>query len=320
MQLFLKYQQFAQFLSYKNSIIPSVMIYYIQNIEVWRYFFMNRLLIIDGSNLLFQMFFGMPARITNQNGKAIQGTLGFVGALLKIIRKTTPTHLVVLFDGEHENERTSLDANYKANRVDYSQTPEEETPFSQLPDVYDALDYLNIKHTETTDCETDDIIASYAYTYGSDCEIIISSFDSDFFQLINDKVSIFRYRGSNSVVCTPAYIEEKLSIKPSQYADYKSLTGDTADNIKGAPKVGPKTAASLINEFSSLEGILKNADKIAKPSIRASIQENTNRLRTNYALIKLDNHASLPFTLDELTYQYSGITTTEVLFGIKLKP
>ena len=109
---------------------------------------MNRLLIVDGSNLLFQMFFGMPSRITNSEGKAIQGTLGFVGALLKIIHRTEPTHIAVLFDGEHENERSALDSEYKANRVDYSETPEEETPFSQLPDVYAALDYLGIKHTE----------------------------------------------------------------------------------------------------------------------------------------------------------------------------
>ena len=79
---------------------------------------MKRLLIVDGSNLLFQMFFGMPTRITNSAGKAIQGTLGFVGALLKIIRAIEPTHTAVLFDGEHENERSALNADYKANRVD----------------------------------------------------------------------------------------------------------------------------------------------------------------------------------------------------------
>lgn len=67
---------------------------------------MNRLPIVDGSNLLFQMFFGMPARITNSDGKAIPGTLGFVGVLLKMIRRTEPTHAAVLFDGEHENDRS----------------------------------------------------------------------------------------------------------------------------------------------------------------------------------------------------------------------
>lgn len=76
---------------------------------------MKRLLIVDGSNLLFQMFFGMPARIVNEQGRAIQGTLGFIGALLKIIRRTEPTHIIVLFDGEHENSRVSLDSAYKAS-------------------------------------------------------------------------------------------------------------------------------------------------------------------------------------------------------------
>ncbi len=151
---------------------------------------MNRILIIDGSNLLFQMFFGMPSRIVNEQGKAIQGTFGFVGALLKIIRKTEPTHIAVLFDGEHENVRAALDSDYKANRIDYGETPEENNPFSQLSDVYAALDYLGIKHTETVDCETDDWIAGYAFTYGQENEIVISSFDSDFFQLITDNVSL----------------------------------------------------------------------------------------------------------------------------------
>jgi len=75
---------------------------------------MSRLLIVDGSNLLFQMFFGMPARIVNERGIAIQGTLGFVGALLKIIRMTNPTHAIVLFDGEHQNDRTALYSRYQA--------------------------------------------------------------------------------------------------------------------------------------------------------------------------------------------------------------
>lgn len=69
---------------------------------------MNRLLLVDGHYLPFQMLIGMPARIINEQGKAIQGTPGFVGALLKIIRMTDPTHIVVLFDGEHENDRTNL--------------------------------------------------------------------------------------------------------------------------------------------------------------------------------------------------------------------
>ena len=135
---------------------------------------MNTILLIDGSNLLFQMFFGMPARIVNKQGKPIQGTLGFTGALLKIIKRFEPTHLLVLFDGEHYNNRKDLDQNYKANRVDYSLVDESENPFSQLNDIYAVLDFLNIKRYETTVCETDDLIASYALTYGQENKILIN--------------------------------------------------------------------------------------------------------------------------------------------------
>lgn len=280
---------------------------------------MKRLLIVDGSNLLFQMFFGMPARIVNEQGKAIQGTLGFVGALLKIMRRVEPTHTVVFFDGEHENERCLVDDAYKANRVDYSQVSEEENPFSQLADVYSALDFMGIKYAETTDCETDDLIGAYALSLGQEIEVIISSFDSDFFQLITDKVSVLRYRGEKTVICTTEYIEERYGITPGQYADFKSLTGDVSDNIKGADKVGLKTAALLLKEFGSLENILANIENIKKPSVRESVTRNAERLRRNYKIIKLENAVTMPFNLQELEYDYTGITTTEVLKGIGVK-
>lgn len=279
----------------------------------------NRLLIVDGSNLLFQMFYGMPTRIVNSQGKPIHGTLGFIGALLKIIRRIEPTHLAVLFDGEHGNVRAAIQPAYKANRTDYSKMPEEETPFSQLPDIYAALDYLNIQHMETTICEVDDWIAGYVYTCEAGTEMIISSFDSDFFQLITDRVSVLRYRGEKTILCTPMYIREKYGVEPEQFADYKALVGDGSDNIKGADKVGPKTAAALLQEYGTLEYILENAESIQRPSIRESIQRNAERLRTNYSLIKLHDSAELPFTLPELAYQDRGITTNEVLWAIGAK-
>lgn len=279
---------------------------------------MDRFLIIDGSNLLFQMFFGMPARIVNKQGKAIHGTLGFVGALRKMIRRIEPTHVAVLFDGEHEQIRSEWDADYKANRADYRKVPEEETPFSQLPDIYAALAYLNIKFAETQTCEADDWIAGYAMAYGQEAEIIISSFDSDFFQLITDKISVLRYRGDHSVICTPDYIKNRFHIEPAQYADFKSLVGDAADNIKGADKIGPKTAAYLLNRFQTLENILANAQSIEKPSIRDSVIRNAQRLRINKKIIQLDYAPQLPFARDELAYAFTDITTAGVLRGIGL--
>lgn len=249
----------------------------------------------------------------------MQGTLGFVGALLKIIRRVKPTHVAVLFDGECANPRSQLDADYKANRVDYSQMPEEDTPFSQLPDIYRALDHLRICHRETTDCETDDWIAGYALTLGAEHEIVIVSQDSDYFQLITPNVRVLRYRGEKTVICDPTYIREKLGIEPGQYAGFKALTGDQSDNIRGAEKIGPKTAAELLREFGSLEAILAKAESIRKPSIRASVIRNTERLRKNYRLIRLSANQPLPFSPEELGYSDMGQTTMEILKAIGLR-
>lgn len=278
-----------------------------------------KLLLVDGSNLLFQMFYGMPARIANADGKLIHGTLGFVGALLKIIRMTDPTHVIVLFDGERGSDRSDLDENYKQNRPDFTDVPEEENPFSQLADIYSALDFLGIVHTESECCEADDLIAAYALTYGGGHDIVISSFDSDFWQLVTDRVRVLRYRGDKTVVCDREYIKARCGVVPERYADFKSLVGDTADNIKGAEKIGPNTAAALIGEFGTLDNILANADTIKKPSVRDSIKQSVDRLRLNYRLIKLENKVPLPFSMDVLGYSYSGVTTTEVLKAIGLK-
>ena len=279
----------------------------------------NKILIVDGSNLLFQMFFGMPARIFNEDGIGIWGVIGFVGALLKILRQTKPTHVAILFDGESQNERKDFDSDYKANRIDYSEVADEENPFSQLPYIYEALDFLGLSHAETTDCETDDWIAAYVKQFGEDHEIVISSFDSDFFQLLSDNVSILRYRGDQSIICTPDFLWNKFGIKPEQYADFKSMTGDKADNIIGADKIGPKTAGALLQEYATLAAILDNAENIQKKAVRESIVKNKERLVLNLKLIKLDGIRAVPFQLEQMKYVYNRITTTEVLRGIGLK-
>lgn len=280
---------------------------------------MDRFLILDGQNLLFQMFFGMPARIPGKDGRPIHGTLGFLGAMLRMVRLVQPTHLLVLFDREQPNLRAELDPDYKANRTDYSQLPEEETPFSQLPDLYKALDFLQIAHTEVQNAEADDVIASYAKTYASQAEIYILSFDSDFFQLISDRVSVLRYRGEHTVCWTPETVREKFGILPEQYADFKSLTGDISDNIRGVDGIGPKTAACLLNEFGSLNSLLAHADQIRKPSVRRSVLQNTERLQRNQRLIRLENSVPLPFPLSALHFHYNGITTNEVLTQTGIK-
>ncbi len=277
---------------------------------------MKKLVLVDGSNLLFQMFYGMPSRIVNRQGRAIHGTLGFVGALLKIFRMTEPTHAAVLFDGECTNDRRLLDPDYKANREDFSLLPEEETPFSQLPDICAALDHLGIPWAETTDCETDDWVAAYAECCRVDWRVVIVSQDSDYFQLVDDNVSILRYRGKASVLCDTAWIREKLGVEPQQYAAFKALTGDTSDNIRGVEKVGPKTAAALLRQFGDLETLLDRWEEIPKPSIRRAVQDNRERILKNHALIQLDGTHPLPFAPERLIYTPTCRTSTQVLKAI----
>ena len=277
---------------------------------------MESLLIVDGMNLTFQMFFGMPSKIIGRHGRPIQGTVGFLGALIRVIRRLSPTHVAVIFDGQHHNPRTDLDPEYKANRPDWSKMAEDELPFSQLPDIYAALDYLGIAHAETTVCECDDVIAAYAKKHSSECDTVIMSQDSDYFQLIGDSVRVLRYRGDQSVMCDTDYVRSRYGVSPLQYADFKSLVGDSSDNIKGAPGVGPKTAAALLSEYGSLDGIIASAESIGRAAIRASITGSVERLRRNMSLIRLDGCAELPFSLDGLRYEYSGESSSDVLRAI----
>lgn len=260
------------------------------------------MLLVDGMNLHFQMFFGMPARILNSQGKAIQGVMGFVGAIRKIIEMTKPTHVLAIFDGEHHNPRTDIDSEYKANRPDLSDVPDEENPFLQLPDVYAALDAIKIAHCETSVCEADDLIASYAKRFEAASRITISSFDSDFFQLIGPNTSILRYRGERSIVCNQDYLREKFNIEGSQYVDFKSLTGDTADNIRGVDGVGPKTASKLISQFGDLNNLMENYQSIESQRLRERIEGTLERLELNRTLIQMDCNQELPYQMEDLEF------------------
>ncbi|MDE7105611.1 MAG: hypothetical protein K2O22_00420 [Anaeroplasmataceae bacterium] len=276
---------------------------------------MRKLLLVDGSNLLFQMFYGMPSRILNKKGKPIQGILGFVGALRKIIAATSPTHICVLFDGEHENPRSALYEEYKSNRIDYSSMPLEDTPFFQLPDIYKALEYLKIPYKEIQDFETDDYIATYTKLYQTQMNIVISSWDSDYFSLINDKVQIYRYRGKSSYICDKQYLMDKLHITPDKYIFYKSLVGDSADNIKGVHKIGPVTAAQIVNTYSSIEELYSKLDTSKYQNLLKDAKE---QLLLNEKLISFNTIENLPFSITDLQYTSSLENTIEVLKKIEV--
>lgn len=280
---------------------------------------MDKWLLIDGHNLLFQMFFGMPARIVSRDGRAMQGTLGFAGAALRMIRMTEPTHVLAIFDGEHENPRKEIDPAYKSGRVDYSTVPETESPFSQLPDIYRALDEMGVCHIETVGCEADDLIASYIRHLPDATEAVIASLDSDFFQLASERVSILRYRGKeNIVMLDEGGIQARFGISPAQYADFKALTGDKADNIEGVQNVGPRTAASLLASYGDIEGIIAHTEEIHRFVVRRAVSESADLMRRNRKLIRLAGEEPLPVPPEKMTYHPSSDTTFDVMRAIGL--
>ena len=274
----------------------------------------EKLLIVDGHNLLFQMFYGMPNKIYNEDNVPIQGVIGFIGALLKIIKINNPDYIVILFDKEQELDRKKINENYKDNRINYSNVSDDENPFFSLKYIYKVLDLIKIKYTEVDTYEADDMIASYVFSYFGRYDIIISSQDSDFYSLINDSVNVFKYRGIKSELVTKEKIFEKYHIDSKYFADYKALIGDNSDNIKGVYGIGPKTATSLINEYGNIINIINNANEISNIKLRNKILDNISLLKENIELIKYTKTYELPFSIDELKINMDkNVKTMEVL-------
>lgn len=278
---------------------------------------MDKLLIVDGHNLLFQMFYGMPHHFYGKNNQPIWATFGFVGALFKIIDIIKPSNVLVVFDGEHGNQRFDLLDEYKSNRFDFSNVKDDENPFIQLEYIYKCLDYLNLKYYETVNNEADDIIAGYVNKY-SEKKIVIVSNDTDFCQLVSKNVNILKYKGKNSKLLTEADVFVKFGVHPYQYASFKSLVGDSSDVIKGVKGVGIKTAAKLLLEYDNLFAIIDNINEIKNDKIKNNILEYKERLYLNYKLIHLNYCGDLPYVFEELRYDLPCISTKELLEKIDI--
>ncbi len=268
---------------------------------------MNRLLIIDGHNLHFQIFFGIRSRLKkNKPGTVSPFGVGFTGAMKRIIRFARPTHIVVIFDGEHENPRRALFPAYKANRPDYSLLPDDENPYLQLPAVREALDRMNIKYVETTTVEADDLIAVCCERFRSAAEIIVCSHDHDFYQLLGNRVKLMNYSGKQGSFYDEKNFRDEFHISPRRFADYKALTGDKSDNIPGVRGVGSITAARLLNRFGGVEDIIAHTNDVRQKKLRRCLVEGIDRMRLNYKLVKLGGeqyeNIELPWKFSELSY------------------
>ncbi|MDF2874647.1 MAG: polymerase [Sporomusa sp.] len=276
----------------------------------------EKLVLVDGHNLLFRMFYGVPARMRSRDGKLLNAVIGFMGAILKYIKVFESDYFLIIFDSEQPTRRNAEYEEYKKNRQsDFKNIEDDENPFIQLDIIKNLLDLLHIKYCEIDGYETDDVIASYVHKYPEIQSYIISA-DTDMLQLVNDNAALFIDRGKNSVLFDKTKVVEKYNVKPENIIDYKALVGDKSDNISGIFGIGHKTAAKLINNYGNIESIIDTLASINPDSLKKRIETNIEILKLNKSIIKLDNSVELSIELEKLKIdykEYAGSKTIEIL-------
>ncbi|MCL5966699.1 MAG: DNA polymerase I [Deltaproteobacteria bacterium] len=253
---------------------------------------MKPLYLIDGHNLLYRAFFALP-RLTAPDGRPTHVVFGFARVLLKILREENPGAVAAVFDSREPTPRHALYPAYKANRL---KQPEELA--SQIPLVKEVIDALGIPRLEVPGVEADDIIGTLArMAEGEGREVVIISSDKDLYQLVSSKVRIRDGIRERSV--GEEEVRETFGVGPGQVVDLLALAGDPSDNVPGVPGVGEKTAAELIREFGSLEGVLAGTDRL-KGAKREKIEKNVDQARLCRDLVRIDRSVPLDATLESL--------------------
>ena len=222
----------------------------------------KKLFLLDAFALVFRAYYALirNPRITSK-GRNTNAQFGFTNTILELIKNQNPTHMAVCFDTHAPTERHTDFADYKANR---QETPED--ILSAVPDIKRIVEGLNIPVIALDGYEADDVIGALAKKAEKEgYEVYMVTPDKDYGQLVTEKIRIYKppYQGGNFEILGPKEVCEKWDIeKVDQVIDILGLMGDAVDNIPGIKGVGEKTAAKLIKEYGSVEGVLENADKI----------------------------------------------------------
>jgi DNA polymerase-1 len=251
------------------------------------------LMVIDGHSLAFRAFYALPLEsFQTKDGQHTNAIHGFISMMLNLLAKEKPTHLAVAFDISRFSFRTREYPEYKATR---GETPAEF--IGQVPLLQDALHAMGITTITKEDFEADDILATLA-AQGSNqgFKVLVVSGDRDTIQLIDDNVTLL-YPSKQGVSELTRYdavkVFERYGVAPHQYPEIAALVGETSDNLPGVPKVGEKTAVKWINEFGSLEEILKRADEIGG-KVGESLREFKDNAVRNRRLNRLIPDVDLP--------------------------
>ncbi len=216
------------------------------------------MIIIDGSSILYRSYHGLPD-LVNEKGEGTGAIVGFMNELLKEKNDLLNEKIVVVMDRGGSSKRKEMYQDYKNNR------PEMPDDLRRQAHVLKKLvNSLGIDIAYAQDgAEGDDAIGTLALSAEEPVRIV--TMDADMLQLINDKINVEILRKGNRELYDTARFEEEYGIKPSQFADFKGLRGDTSDNIPGVSGIGNITAKRLIQTYGSIDGIYKNIDDV-KPS------------------------------------------------------
>lgn len=258
----------------------------------------HHLHLVDGSAFIFRAYHALPPLTRKSDGLPIGAVSGFCNMIHRMIEANTgpdaPTHAAVVFDKGSHTFRNDMYDLYKANR---EAMPEDLRP--QMPLTREATRAFNLACLELENYEADDIIATLARQAreaGGRCTIISS--DKDLMQLVGGGVEMFD--AMKNLRIDIEGVEAKFGVTPDKVIDVQALAGDSVDNIPGAPGIGIKTAALLINEFGSLEALLERADEVPQPKRRQTLIDFADQIRLSKRLVTLDDQTPIAVTLDEL--------------------
>ncbi len=264
---------------------------------------MASLYLIDGHNVLYRTFFGVP-RLTAPDGTPTNVVLGVARILLKILREERPDAVVAVFDSREPTPRHALYPEYKANRL---KTPEDLS--SQIPVVDEMIDALGVRRLSVAGAEADDIIGTLsrrAEERGMD--VVIVSSDKDMYQLVSPRVKV--RDGLKEHTVGEAQVEEVFGVPPAKVPDLLALAGDPSDNIPGVPGIGEKTASELIRDFGSLDAVLAHPERL-KGARREKIEKGADAARLALRLVTIDRDIPIPEDWSEFTPR--GIDASRVV-------
>ena len=257
----------------------------------------HHLHLIDGSGFIFRAYHALPPLTRKSDGLPVGAVSGFCNMLFKIIEdqkgSNAATHLVVVFDAKGKTFRSDIYPEYKMNRPP---APEDLVP--QFPLTRDATRAFGLACIEQEGFEADDIMATLAIqARDAGGHVTIVSSDKDLMQLVGNGVEMYdamknKRIGSEQVV-------EKFGVGPNRVIDVQSLAGDSVDNVPGAPGIGIKTAALLINEYGDLDSLLERASEIKQPKRRETLIDNADQIRISRDLVTLKTDMKMDCDLDD---------------------